>query len=107
MPVLACTVCAGRGADRLHGGQRVRRGGRLAASSGQTPAHHGFNTAGTGFSLGNVAGLFTDWTVTYGQSTADESSPVVADGVVYIAGADGGVSAFAAGGCGMPSWPAL
>jgi len=74
---------------------------------GQTPAHHGFNTAETGFSLGNVAGLFTDWTGTYGQSTADESSPVVADGVVYIAGADGGVSAFAAGGCGMPSCPAL
>ena len=33
---------------------------------GQTPAHYGFNAAETRVHLGNVAGLFTDWTGTYG-----------------------------------------
>ena len=39
----------------------------------------------------------------YGSSAADESSPVVANGVAYVAGFDGALSAFSAAGCGAPA----
>jgi outer membrane protein assembly factor BamB len=74
----------------------------VAAASGDWPQfrsgpdHSGHNSSEALLSTSNVAGLGVSWTAAIDGST--RSSPVVADGVVYV-GSDHGLYAFAVG-CG-------
>ena len=66
---------------------------------GTTASHHGVNPSEKAFTRQNIATLSQAWTGTYGESAADESSPVIAGGDAFIAGFDGRVSAFNVQGC--------
>jgi len=71
--------------------------GPVAAASGDWPqfqggpTHIGYNATETTLSASNVAGLGVAWT------GAGGSTPVVADGVVYVVGTDGYLNAYAVG----------
>jgi hypothetical protein len=66
---------------------------------GRTPARIGVNPFEKSFTRQNIATLSQAWTGTYGSSAADESSPVIANGIAFIAGFDGRISAFNLAGC--------
>ncbi|MEN3309013.1 MAG: hypothetical protein V7603_5215 [Micromonosporaceae bacterium] len=66
---------------------------------GQTARHLNTNPDERAFNPGNVTGLTTVSTAGFGQNTATEGGPVVASGVMYIAGFDGNLSAFSTAGC--------
>jgi outer membrane protein assembly factor BamB len=66
---------------------------------GQSARHLNTNPAEHAFTTGNVARLQTLFTAGFGSNTVTEGGPVVAGGTMYIAGFDGVLSAFPAGGC--------
>jgi outer membrane protein assembly factor BamB len=66
---------------------------------GSTGARVGVNPFEKSFTRQNIATLSQAWTGAYGSSTADESSPVIANGIAFIAGFDGRLSAFNLAGC--------
>lgn len=66
---------------------------------GKTSDHSGFNPFELNFTPENIATLSQAWTGTYGPSAADEGSPVIANGIAYIGGFDGRLSAFNLAGC--------
>jgi hypothetical protein len=70
---------------------------------GQTERHLGTNPDEQTFNPGNVAGLRTQFTAHFGDSSAGQGGPVVANGIMYIADFDGNLSAFASKGCGTSS----
>ena len=65
---------------------------------GGSARHQNVNPSEHAFTPGNVSALRVAWRGVYGTNATDESSPVVANGVAYIAGFDGRVSAFDPGG---------
>ena len=75
---------------------------------GQSAQHLNTNPAEHAFNPGNAARLAIAFTEPFGQNTLTEGGPVVAGGVLYIAGFDGKLSAFPSGGCGAaackPLW---
>jgi PQQ-like domain len=75
---------------------------------GQSAQHLNTNPDEHTFTVANVARLRTAFTAHFGDNTVTEGGPAVANGVVYIAGFDGVLSAFATKGCGItlcePLW---
>jgi len=75
------------------------------------PAHTGYNAAETTISASNVSTLGVAWTATTGGSIG-HSSPVVANGIVYVGSEDGKLYAYAVGcnvggGSCAPLWEAV
>jgi outer membrane protein assembly factor BamB len=70
---------------------------------GSSPAHTGVNPTEDAFTPGNVKNLHVAWRGVFGSNVVDESSPVIANGIAYVAGFDGKISAFDAAGCGAPT----
>ncbi len=66
---------------------------------GKAATHRGYNPFDTAFTRDNIATLSQAWTGTYGPSSADEASPVIAGGIAFITGFDGRLSAFNLAGC--------
>jgi outer membrane protein assembly factor BamB len=78
------------------------------AQFGQTARHLNTNPDERAFNTGNVTRLKTVFADVFGQNTSTEGGPAVANGVMYVAGFDGNLSAFPTAGCGAalckPLW---
>ena len=74
---------------------------------GQSARHLNTNPAEQTFSPGDVGRLRTLYTADFGSNTASEGGPVVSNGVLYVAGFDGYLDAYASKGCGRSPCPPL
>ena len=61
---------------------------------GYDPQHTRYNPSENVLNPTNVSGLVVDWTATTGNPYFNQSSPAVANGVVYICSSDGELHAF-------------
>jgi outer membrane protein assembly factor BamB len=67
---------------------------------GQSARHLNTNPAEHAFTTGNVSGVRTLATASFGANNVTEGGPAVAGGIMYIAGFDGTLSAFSTTRCG-------
>jgi outer membrane protein assembly factor BamB len=74
---------------------------------GKSAAHVGRSLGETQLGQDRLGDLHVAFAGRYGTNVADESGPVVANGVAYVAGFDGAVSAFPLDGCGAAECPPL
>jgi outer membrane protein assembly factor BamB len=70
---------------------------------GHDAGHSGTNTAEHAFNTADIANLKVVSKAHMGDNSLDRGGPVVANGRLYVAGTDGALSVFAAGGCAAPS----
>src|SRR4051794_41557587 len=65
----------------------------------RVPTHLNDAPAETGFSQDDVAGLHVAWTAPFGTFASGQGGAAVVDGVAYIGGSAGGLSAFSLSRC--------
>jgi outer membrane protein assembly factor BamB len=70
---------------------------------GRTPRHLNVNPTEHSFTPSNIINLRVAWKGHFGNNASTEGGAVIANGMAYVAGFDGMLSAFALDGCGAES----